>query len=140
MGNVKALIAYNICQALSKNKEFAKASLSADNVKMVVQSLMECVKRMNDRVNERDAKMLAPCLEEEDVADIEKENKEEAELSLDATDALKVLLEIYQTDLLQMILMSDFEWMMSEDAHPIQRCTVLRIFCYIFEACPTEKT
>eukprot|EP00492_Amphilonche_elongata_P005717 TRINITY_DN916_c0_g1_i1.p1 TRINITY_DN916_c0_g1~~TRINITY_DN916_c0_g1_i1.p1 ORF type:complete len:343 (+),score=96.53 TRINITY_DN916_c0_g1_i1:106-1134(+) len=137
---VKALIAYNIHKAISANKEFAKAALSVSDVKNVVQSLIECVKRMNERVNEREAKMLAPCLDEEDVAEIAKENEDEAELSSDATDALKSLLEIYGIDILPMILMSDFEWMMSDDAHPIQRCTVLRIFCYVFETCPTDQT
>jgi hypothetical protein len=83
--------------------------------------------------------MLAPCLDEEDVEEIAKENEDERELSQDITDALHALLEIYGVELLPLILMSDFEWMMSQDAHPVQRCTVLRIFCYIFETCPTDQ-
>jgi len=137
--SVKALIAYNIYQAISKNKDFAKAALDVATVKVVVQSLIECVKQMNERVNDRELKMMAPCLEEEDVAEIAKENDEERELSHDATDALKALLEIYGEDLLPMILMNDFEWMLSDDAHPIQRTTVLQIFCYIFENCATSN-
>jgi len=137
--SVKALIAYNIYQAINKNKEFAKAALSVSTVKTVVQSLIECVKRINERVNERELKKMAPCLEEEDVEEIAKENEEERELSHDATDALKALLQIYGEDLLPMILMSDFEWMLSNDAHPIQRTTVLQIFCYIFENCPNSE-
>ena len=50
----------------------------------MVQSLIECVKQMNERVNDRELKMMAPCLEEEDVAEIAKENDEERELSHDA--------------------------------------------------------
>jgi len=138
--HVKALIAYNMHRAISKNIEYTKFALSGPNVELVVQSLLKCVKRINERVNEREANIMAPCLEEEDIAEIQKENEEERDLSSDATDALKVLLEIYQTDLLQMILMSDFEWMLGDDAHPLQRCTVLRIFCYIFETCPMDAT
>jgi len=84
--------------------------------------------------------MNAPMLDEEDKEEFLKDNDNEKTLSQDVTDALKSLLEIYKDDLLSMILIPDFEWMIGSEAHPIQRTTVLQIFCYIFETCPKEKT
>jgi len=108
----------------------------------VVRSLITCVREMNGRINHREMQILAPELDPEDVVDLQKENEDEAMVSQDITDAIDALLKIYQQTLLPLFqeIMDDFSWMISDDAHAIQRFTVLRIFCYIFENCDPSTT
>ena len=67
-------------------------------------------------------------------------------LSFSTWDAIEALLKIYKSDMLGLIfdeksgVQSDFEWMISAESHTIQRTTMVRIFCYIFENCPIENT
>lgn len=140
--SVLSLVAHTINQILSKNQQFTANVLGENEVGTVVRSLIACVRAMNERINQRQMIMAAPDLDDEDRDDFEKENQDEVIVSQDITDAINALLKIYKSDLLPLIteIMDDFSWMVSDDAHAIQRCTVLRIFCYIFENCDRSAT
>lgn len=135
-------VAHVISKLLSQNQEFTKHVLTEEIVAKVVRSLISCVRQMNERVNMRNVAMLAPDLDPEDAEDFNEENKKESYVSQDITDALDSLLKIYKAALLPLFqeLMEDFNWMIGNDSHPIQRYTVLRIFCYIFENCDASAT
>lgn len=140
--SVLSLVAHTIKNILSKNNEFTQQILGENEVGFVVRSLIKCVRQMNERINEREMHMAAPDLDDEDKEDFQNENKDEADVSRDITDAIDALFRIYKATLLPLItdIMDDFSWMISDDAHPIQRTTVLRIFCYIFENCDSNST
>jgi len=150
--NVLSEVAHCISKLISHNQEFTKHVLTPNMCAQVVRSLIKCVSEMNERINLRNVAMLAPDLDPEDAEDFNEENKRESSVSRETTDALDALLKIYKDDLLELFtkeviidskptrMMDQFEWMISDDAHPIQRYTVLRIFCYIFESCSQSST
>eukprot|EP00494_Astrolonche_serrata_P007042 UN07067 len=138
--SVVANIAAAIKGIFKTNNQFAKQMLEKKQVGEVMMCLINCVNGINNRINEREVSIAAPDLDEEDREDLKKENKAEYEVSQNITDGFEVLFGIYGDSVLPLLFssMNEFSYMLGNDSHYIQRMTILRLFCYIFEKCSVD--